>query len=69
MIFSAEVYQTFLVDGMVAGRWRTVARPKEAVLELHPFGRLRRADRAALAEEGERLIRFIAPDARTHAVR
>ncbi len=69
VIFSAEVYQTFLVDGMVAGRWRTVARPKEAVLELHPFGRLRRADRAALAEEGERLIRFIAPDARTHAVR
>ena len=69
VIFSAEVYQTFLVDGMVAGRWRIAMGSKEAVLELKPFGRLRRADRAALLAEGERLIRFIAPDAPRHGVR
>jgi winged helix DNA-binding protein len=69
VIFSAEVWPTFLVDGMVAGRWTIAARPKEAVLELKPFKPLRRADRAALVEEGERLVRFYAPEAKTHGVR
>jgi winged helix DNA-binding protein len=69
VIFSAEVWPTFLVDGMVAGRWRIAARPKEAVLELKPFKPLRRADRAGLVEEGERLVRFYAPEAKTHGVR
>ena len=69
VIFSAEVWPTFLVDGMVAGRWTIAARPKEAVLELKPFKRLGRADRAALAAEGEQLIRFYAPESKTHGVR
>ena len=69
VIFAAEVHQTFLVDGMVAGTWRIATDPREAVLELQPFGRLRRADQAALVEEGERLIRFIVPDAPSHGVR
>jgi len=69
VIFSAEVWQTFTVDGFVAGRWTIAVRPKEAILELKPFARLGRADRAALLAEGERLVRFYAPEAKTHAVR
>lgn len=69
VIFSAEVWPTFLVDGFVAGRWTIAVRPKETIVELKPFKPLRRADRAALVEEGERLARFYAPDSRTHGVR
>jgi hypothetical protein len=69
VIFAAEVWPTFLVDGFVAGRWTLAVRPKEAVLELKPFKALARADRAALVEEGEKLVRFYAPESRTHGVR
>jgi winged helix DNA-binding protein len=69
VIFSAEVWQTFLVDGFVAGRWTIAVRPKEAIVELRPFKPLTRADRAALVEEGEKLVRFYAPESRTHVVR
>ena len=69
VIFAAEVYQTFLVDGFVAGRWSSTASPKEAVLELRPFRRLSRSERAAADLEAERLIRFIAPEAGAHGVR
>src|SRR2546425_1523680 len=69
VIFSAEVWQTYLVDGLVAGRWTIAVSPRQAIVELKPFTRLSRADRAALVEEGERLVRFYAPDARTHGVR
>ncbi len=69
VIFSAEVWPTFLVDGFVAGRWTIAVRPKEAVLELKPFKPLARADRAALVEEGEALVRFYAPESRIHGVR
>jgi winged helix DNA-binding protein len=68
VIFAAEVWPTFLIDGFVAGRWSVAVRPKEAVLELKPFKPLARADRAALVEEGETLVRFYAPDAKTHGV-
>ena len=69
VIFSAEVWPTFLIDGFVAGRWTIAVRPKEAVLELKPFKPLARADRAALVDEGEKLVHFYAPDSKTHAVR
>ena len=69
VIFSAEVWPTFLVDGFVAGRWTIAVRPKETILELKPFGKLSRTDRAALVEEGEKLARFYAPEAKTHGVR
>ena len=69
VIFSAEVWPTFLVDGFVAGRWSITVRPKAAVLELKPFKRLSRADHTALLEEGERLVRFYAPESKTHGVR
>jgi winged helix DNA-binding protein len=69
VIFAAEVWPTFLVDGFVAGRWTIAVRPKEAVLELKAFKRLARADRAALVDEGEKLVRFYAPESQTHGVR
>jgi len=69
VIFSAEVWPTFLVDGFVAGRWTIAVRPKEAVLELKPFKPLVRADRVALALEAEKLVRFYAPGSKTHGVR
>ena len=69
VIFAAEVWPTFLVDGFVAGRWAIAVGRKEAVLELKPFKRLARADRAALIDEGEKLVRFYAPESTTHGVR
>jgi winged helix DNA-binding protein len=69
VIFAAEVWPTFLVDGFVAGRWTVAVRAKEAVLELKPFKPLARAERTALVDEGEKLVRFYAPESRTHGVR
>ncbi len=69
VIFSAEVFTTFLVDGFVAGRWRISVSPKQAVLELLPFKRLARADKTALVDEGERLVRFYAPESKAHGVK
>ena len=69
VIFSAEVWTTFLVDGFVAGRYRLVSTKKEALVELLPFKPLRKSDKTALIDEGERLARFYYPDAQVHGVR
>jgi hypothetical protein len=69
VIFAAEVGTTFLVDGFVAGKWKIAGMPKQAVLEVLPFKRLSKNDRAALALEGERLVRFYYPEAKTHGVK
>ena len=54
---NADVLPTFLVDGFVAGTWlpRT-RRDGSPDIELRPFGRLRKADRAALETEAHRLL-------------
>jgi hypothetical protein len=39
------------------------------VLELLPFKRLAKGDKAALVDEGERLVRFYCPEAKTHGVK
>ena len=65
---NGDVAQTILIDGMVAGTWAVDARPAAATLTVTPFGRLAKADRAALVEEGERLARFVAPDSKAHRV-
>ena len=69
VIFSAEVWTTFLVDGFVAGRYKLGATKKEAVLELLPFKPLRKADKAALVDEGEQLVRFYFPNHASHHVK
>jgi hypothetical protein len=60
---------TFLVDGLVAGVWSTVVTRGAAVLTVTPFARLPRAVSAAVVAEGEALVRFAEPAAKTHAVR
>ncbi|TMD61298.1 MAG: winged helix DNA-binding domain-containing protein [Chloroflexi bacterium] len=69
VIFSAEVWPTFLVDGFVAGRWRVSTGRREAIVELLPFRPLARPDRVALEAEGERLARFYVPEATVYGVR
>jgi hypothetical protein len=46
---------TFLVDGAVAGTWKS----EDGRVRLHPFGRLRHPDRDELEAEGERLAGFL----------
>src|SRR3712207_2300796 len=55
---SARVRATILVDGFVAGVWRIEKTKKAAALIVEPFAPLAPRDRDALAEEGERLLRF-----------
>jgi hypothetical protein len=69
VIFSAEVWTTFLVDGFVAGRYKLSSTRKDALLELQPFKPLRKSDRAALVDEGEKLLRFYYPNTPRHEVK
>ena len=48
-------FNTFLVDGAVAGIWRY----ERGRVELEPFARLDRATRLELAEEADRLVSFL----------
>jgi hypothetical protein len=50
-----RILPTFLVDGFVAGTW-SIAKKK---LELAPFRKLDKRTRAALDEEGQRLVQFV----------
>jgi hypothetical protein len=59
---------TILVDGFLAGRWKVVrdgkgSRHNRVTLLVEYFDPIRKPDRAALAEEGHRLLNFAAPDA------
>ena len=60
---------TVLIDGFVGARWKIMRDRGQATLLVEPFERLRRQDRAALQEEGVRLLAFAAADASTHDVR
>jgi hypothetical protein len=64
-----RVKATFLVDGRVAGTWKSERKGKKATLALEPFARLRKADAAALVQEGEALLRFVEEDAASFEVR
>jgi Winged helix DNA-binding domain len=54
-----------LIDGFVAGNWRIKTTRKQALLTIASFSgkAYKKADAAALSREGERLLRFAAPDA------
>jgi hypothetical protein len=60
---------TILVDGFVRGMWKIEREGGTAALVIHPFEKLAPADRAALEEEGGRLVRFAAEDAARWDVR
>jgi hypothetical protein len=49
-----------LVDGFVRGTWKVERTKKAATLAITPFEPLPQEDRDALADEGERLLRFVA---------
>jgi hypothetical protein len=70
-IFSKNgiVEATILVDGIVAGTWGMLRSKDQAVLGVRPFAKLTPKDRAAVIQEGERLARFLAPDAKRTGVR
>jgi hypothetical protein len=55
---AARVRATILLDGFVAGAWRIEKTKKSAALIVETFAPLAPQDRDALAEEGERLLRF-----------
>ena len=59
---------TFLVDGVVAGMWRSERKRKEATLTITPFIPLSATTRRELADEGGGLIHFIEDDATSHHV-
>ena len=63
IVKNGDVAPTFLVDGFVAGVWRVERRRGAATLVLEPLERLGRAAKKELAQEGERLARFVEPEA------
>ena len=65
---NGDFLPSFLVDGFVAGLWAPDRIGVTATITLTPFATVGRAERRALADEAERLIRFIEPDARSHEV-
>jgi DNA glycosylase AlkZ-like len=58
-----------LVDGFLAGAWRLRTERKDAVLSLELDPIRNRAARAEVIAEGERLLEFLSPDARTRDLR
>lgn len=58
-----RVAATILVDGAVAGTWVVKKEKNKATLAITPFGKLAKAVKDALAEEGSALVRFMEPDA------
>lgn len=66
---NGDVVATFLVDGRVAGQWDVERKQGESTLVLDPYGKVPRAVKAELIEEGARLVRWHEPDASSHAVR
>jgi hypothetical protein len=64
-----QVRATFLVDGMVAGTWKSERKRKTAVLVIEPFGSIPKRVKVALDEEGEALLAFLEEDAGERDIR
>jgi hypothetical protein len=62
------VAATFLLDGRVAGIWRSEVKRKVATLYLEPFAPLTRAQLKALEAEALPLLRFLEEDASDHVM-
>jgi len=58
-----EAVSTFLLDGMVAGTWKVERQRDRARLLVRPLVALSKSDAGSLAEEGARLLGFLAPAA------
>jgi winged helix DNA-binding protein len=66
---NAIVEAVVMVDGFAAGTWGLVRAKDEAVLRVAPFVRLAAMERVTVEGEGQDLVRFLAPDAKTFGVR
>jgi hypothetical protein len=64
-----RIAATVLVDGFVAGTWRTDRKRDVATLTVEPFAPLAPRARREAAAEAEALLRFTEPEARSHEVR
>jgi hypothetical protein len=64
-----QIPGAFLVDGMVAGTWKIERKKRAATLVVVSFAALPKPAREALEAEGERLVRFVEPDADAFDVR
>ena len=64
-----ESLSTFTLDGFVAGTWGVKRDRGSATLTITPLAKPSRTDADALAEEGEKLLAFLAADAASHDVR
>jgi hypothetical protein len=64
-----QVRATFLVDGLVAGTWRSERKRGAAVLVIEPFGTVAKRIRAEIEREGEELLSFLEDDATERAIK
>jgi hypothetical protein len=64
-----RIAPTVLVDGFVAGTWRTDRKRDVATLTVEPFAPLAARARREVAAEAEALLRFVEPAARSYEVR
>jgi hypothetical protein len=62
-------FGSVLIDGFVGATWTVTREARRATLNVSLLGRLSKQDRTAVAEEGERLVRFVAADAQARDVR
>jgi hypothetical protein len=63
-----RVRSTYLVDGMVAGLWRTEVKRGAARVVLTPFVETPKRTAAGLEREADALLRFLEPAAKTYEV-
>jgi hypothetical protein len=66
---NAIVEAVVVVDGFGAGIWALDRTKTDAIVRVRPFGKLAPKDKTEVIAEGERLARFMAPEAKTHGVR
>jgi hypothetical protein len=56
---------SFLVDGYLAGAWKLSEQKGDAILSIELRREVTRPERAEIGEEGERLVAFLTPEARS----
>jgi hypothetical protein len=64
-----ESLSTFTLDGFVAGTWGVQRDRGRATLTITPFAPVSNGDTIALADEGDRLLAFLAADATESDIR
>ena len=66
---NGRVRGTFLIGGRVPAPGRSEKGKRAATLVVEPFTQIARKDRAALTDEGQRLIAFLEEEAGARSVR